>query len=157
MAKQMYDNKTYAPVAWDPLIHWVFNDVNADDDVKNLRFVCLTKFTKEDTEFFTVVAQCLWNLANGSNVPWGRGVSRPGFYDSIPAHEKVRVVSNKPRCIFFFVIVNIRSHIWVMPQRDHSVCPYMIPTKCDSHIPSYIRRLGRLHQLFAVCWGNPLL
>ena len=33
MAKQMYDNKTYAPVAWDPLIHWVFNDVNADDDL----------------------------------------------------------------------------------------------------------------------------
>ena len=93
MAKQMYDNKTYAPVAWAPLTEWVFDDKVADDSVKDHRFACLTTFTKDDTHFFTVVTQCLWNLANGSNVPWGRGASRPGFYDSIPIHEKVRVVS----------------------------------------------------------------
>ena len=87
MAKQMYANKKYADIAWLPLRNWLFN---CEESVAKERGDVLTKFNRNSTEFFEVVPQCLWNLTNGSNVPWGRAATQPSVYDSVPASEKVR-------------------------------------------------------------------
>ena len=87
MAKQMYDNKLYSTPAWAPLSEWLFDC--DDDDTAEERGGVLQKFTKSNTEFHKVVAQCLWNLANGANRPWGRGATKPAFYREILIHEKV--------------------------------------------------------------------
>ena len=87
MAKQMYNNKKYSPKAWLPLTNYLFDVV--DDTVAEHRAERLTKFNSKDTEFHKVVALCLWNLANGTNVPWGRSAVQTKPYALIPIHEKV--------------------------------------------------------------------
>ena len=88
MAKQMYDNKKYSTIAWSPLTNWLFEtDIDQAETVR--RSEVLTKFTKEDDDFHTIIARCLWKLANGSNVPWGRGAVQPHVFAAVPAHEKV--------------------------------------------------------------------
>jgi len=105
MAKQMYANKKYSDLAWLPLNNYLFD---CDESTADERGEELTKFNKDSTEFFQVVAQCLWNLANGSNVPWGRAATQPSVYDRIPASEKVIVP-------FFFVILKCCTHICAVP------------------------------------------
>ena len=95
MAKQMYANRKYSDAAWAPLHQWLFD---CEDEERELKAEELTRFNKDSAEFFTVVAQCLWNLANGSNMPWGgRSATETEVYDRIPVYEKVRV-----KCDFFF-------------------------------------------------------
>ena len=88
MAKQMYANKKYSDSAWAPLHQYLFD---CEDEERELKAKELTRFNKDSEEFFTVVAQCLWNLDNGSNMPWGRSATATGAYHKIPVHEKVRV------------------------------------------------------------------
>ena len=103
MAKQMYDNTKYSRPAWNPLSVWLFN---CTEQVAVARRQVLTKFNKENNQFHSIIATCLWNLANGPNLPWGRGAVRPEVYSEIPIHEKVDG--------FFFVFVNLNDHIWAM-------------------------------------------
>ena len=100
MAKQMYDNVKYSRPAWKPLKKWLFD---CTEKVAAVRGKALTKFGKEDKEFHSVVAKCLWNLANGPNLPWGRGAVQPAVYSDIPIHEKV--------VGFFFDFVHSNDHI----------------------------------------------
>ena len=120
MAKQMYSNKKYSDVAWAPLGSWLFK---CDDAVARERGEMLLKFHRGNLDFFSVVAQCLWNLANGANTPWGRAATQPRFYDHIPIHEKVIGGGVKPRCPFFFC----RDHIRDTYMCGISVCPSMVP------------------------------
>ena len=87
MAKQMYSNKKYSDVAWQPLKVWMFD---CEEKLSEKRSNHLTKFNRDSTEFFDIVALCLWRLANGSNMPWGRSATQPDVFVSIPAYEKVR-------------------------------------------------------------------
>ena len=71
MEKQMYNNnKKYSPAAWDPLTDWVCSG-SKKERLRKSRV--LTKFTRADEDFHKVVSRSLFNLACGSNVPWGRG------------------------------------------------------------------------------------
>ena len=101
MAKQMYDNTKYSPIAWMPLRKWLFND--DDDKVAARRAATLTHFGKDDTGFYEVVARCLYKLATGPNVPWGRGPANADAYCNVPIHEKVRRFFLR----VFFLSVNI--------------------------------------------------
>ena len=85
---KLYDNKLYSPKAWQPLSDWLF-DCSAQESQK--RGEILTKFTSRETEFFAIVARCLWALAKGQNLPWGRKASQPFHYMSVPISEKVLV------------------------------------------------------------------
>lgn len=99
MAKQMYANKKYSDLAWSPLRKYLF-----DGDDSDVKLRELVKFNRNSTKFFDVVAQCLWNLANGANVPWGRKAKQTAVFDSIPTWEKVRVASP----IFFLLFFEYR-------------------------------------------------
>jgi hypothetical protein len=117
MAKQMYDNKLYSAPAWRPLGTWLFE---CDEETADKRADVLVKFNKSNTDFHKLVAQCLWNLANGSNTPWGRGATRPAFYRDIPIHEKV----NRGRVLFFFVTQILACSYMCQP----SVYTYRLPS-----------------------------
>ena len=112
MAKQMYNNKKYSPKAWLPLKSWLFDVEDVEDDaVADRRLTKLTKFNNKDTEFHEVVALCLWNLANGTNLPWGRSAVQAKPYALIPIHEKVIGVLTS----FFFLSFDLRdTHICVV-------------------------------------------
>ena len=84
MAKQMYANKKYSDVAWSPLRTYLHNDNNTGAKLMEMQ-----KFNRNSTEFFDAVAQCLWNLANAPNVPWGRKAKQTAVFDAIPTSEKV--------------------------------------------------------------------
>jgi len=102
MSKQMYDNKQFTPVAWAPLSDWLFN---CKEETSKYRGERLMKFNKSDREFHRVVAECLWKLACGTNLPWGRSATLPDSYARIPIHEKARGVGNRVSfffCHFFF-------------------------------------------------------
>ena len=115
MAKQMYDNRLYSTPAWAPLSSWLFE---CDEETAEKRGDVLVKFNRSNTEFHNVVAQCLWNLANGANTPWGRGATRPAFYAEIPIHEKVIGGGIKVTSIFF-CRTNFRMLIYVSTRRAH--------------------------------------
>lgn len=89
MAKQMYANTKYSPIAWKPLNDWV--DKGKD---RKIREKVLSRFTRDDTDFIEVVARCHWRLACGANTPWGRGATQPNVFSAIAPHEKV--------CLIFF-------------------------------------------------------
>ena len=89
LAKQMYANRKYSPIAWKPLTDWV---VRSKDS--KIRQRMLSTFTREDTDLHEVVARCHWRLANGANTPWGRGATQPQVFSEIAPHEKV--------CFIFF-------------------------------------------------------
>jgi hypothetical protein len=87
MAKQMYSNRTYAPDAWKPLKDWLY-----PQDTPNITTVRLQRmlgFNKSDSEFHAIVAKCLWSLANGPNLPWGRSAVKLLAYSAVPITEKV--------------------------------------------------------------------
>ena len=94
MAKQMFDNKKYSPVAWMPLKKYLFQ---CDRKLAEHRQAALIHFNKDSEKFFKVVALCLFKLATGTNVPWGRGAVHPTAYARIPIHEKARFL----RPLFF--------------------------------------------------------
>ena len=100
MAKQMYNNKKYSNAAWDPLTDWVCAGSKKERMRKSR---VLTKFTRTDEDFHKVVSRSLFNLACGSNVPWGRGAVQPQIFDAVPAHEKVMV---------FFLCFSFLKHIY---------------------------------------------
>lgn len=118
MAKQMYQNKKYSDVAWAPLREWLFN---CDESDTEQRGQILTHFNKDHTEFFSVVAQCLWNLANGANVPWGRGATQTSVYALLPIHEKVIGYDG---VAFFFLSFELERLIYVQ---------YLAITIYDAH------------------------
>ena len=101
MAKQMYNNKKYTPVAWLPLRSWLFD---CDEDVSEARSKILKKFSQKDTDFHEIVALCLWKLAKGPNLPWGRGAVQTKNYADVPIHEKVIGVPCSVTSFFFFVV-----------------------------------------------------
>ena len=73
--------------AWKPLYDWI----NFPKSVtrRRERTQKLTTFGKGDTRFHTVVAKCLWKLANSPHYPWGRAALTPSVYSAIPMHLKV--------------------------------------------------------------------
>lgn len=87
MAKQMYDNKKYAPMVWSPLRTWCAETASK----KQSRIDRLLSLKKTDKELHGLVAKCLWDFANGSNLPWGRSATQPNLYSVLPIHEKVHV------------------------------------------------------------------
>ena len=91
MAKQMYDNKLYSPKAWKPLSDWLFD---CSEDEADRRSGVLTKFSNLDTEFFAVVARCLWawggnSLNNGDSTSFEKWTSEGGLTGS-----DVRIIVN---------------------------------------------------------------
>ena len=88
LSKQMYDSKQYARAAWKPLSDWLHAKKLSPTESDRRQWT-LTKFNKKSQQFHRVVAACLWNLATGANLPWGRGTVRPDVYSAIPPHEKV--------------------------------------------------------------------
>ena len=85
MAKQMYANKKYIPKQWKPLYDWMY----PNPELSKIRSIMVTKFNKEDDELHRTVAKCLWNVATGDNLPWGRSARQPRGYSAIPITEKV--------------------------------------------------------------------
>ena len=79
--KQKYSNKSHSSKAWVPLNTWMISD---EERTKRL-----TNFNKTDVDLHSVVAKCLWNLANGDNRPWGVAASKPESYDAVPVKDKV--------------------------------------------------------------------
>ena len=93
MAKQMYANKQYAPKAWQPLRDWIYlNQTGPQHSLTKVRMQRLVSFNKVDEDLHDVVAKCLWELANGANMPWGRHAIQPSVYSDIPIHEKVMYI-----------------------------------------------------------------
>ena len=108
MAKQMYDNKRYSPIAWRPLQQWL----NHKDPTEKLqRLTKIKSFTRHDNDLIAVFAQGLWTLANLPNLPWGRGLTTQ-TYSQIPKSEKV-VGSLRLSLCFFFFPPQSRVHIYV--------------------------------------------
>ena len=64
----------------------------------------LLKFNKKSKKLHHLVAKCLWRMACGANLPWGRGAVQPVVYCAVPDHEKVVAWYNKQLvvCVFFF-------------------------------------------------------
>ena len=85
MAKQMYSSRTHAAVAWEPLKDWLYKNPLCT----SARLKYLTTFTKLDDDFHLIVAKCLWRLANGVNMPWGRAALQSSVYSNVPIAEKV--------------------------------------------------------------------
>jgi len=98
MAKQMYSNRKWAPLAWAALKEWV----HSDPAKSSLRLQTLTSFNKTDDDLHVVVAKCLWTLATQANLPWGRAASRPNGYSNVPDTEKVYNVGIPSRLVLFF-------------------------------------------------------
>ena len=69
MLKQSYGTKKYAIPAWIKLKEWMLH-TSTDGDL-NLQSVL--RFDKTSTDLHSVVAKCLWQLAQGANHPWGVG------------------------------------------------------------------------------------
>ena len=85
MAKQMYSNRKYAPVAWKPLKDWLYRN----PVVSESRLNRLLTFNKDDADLHAVVASCLWKLCTGANLPWGRAAVQPSAYSDVSVAEKV--------------------------------------------------------------------
>lgn len=100
MSKQRYATKKYGVKAWQALAEWIYQC--GDDDESNRRQSLLITFGKDDTDFWDVVAACLWTLATAANLPWGRSAIQPSVYSAVPDYEKV----------FFFLVVDHSNHIW---------------------------------------------
>ena len=128
MAKQMYGNRKYCDVAWQPLKTWLFD---CDEEVADDRGKELTKFNKDSTAFFDVVAQSLWNLANGPNQPWGRSAKNSSVYECIPPHEKVGA---RGLGVFFFVISKCCTHICVLPISGIILLTCMCTYQSESYV-----------------------
>ena len=87
MSKQRYATKKYGVKAWQALAEWIYQC--GDDDESNRRQSLLITFGKDDTDFWDVVAACLWTLATAANLPWGRSAIQPSVYSAVPDYEKV--------------------------------------------------------------------
>ena len=85
MAKQMYNSKKHVVITWEPLKDWLYENPLCT----SVRLKCLTTFTKIDGDFHLIVTKCLWMLANGVNLPWGRAALQPSVYSNVPIAEKV--------------------------------------------------------------------
>ena len=157
MAKQMYANKRYADVAWQPLRTWLFD---CDEAVAEERGDVLTKFNRDSDDFFGVVAQCLWNLANLTNVPWGRSAKQPDVFDSIAPHEKVGA-----RRVGVRFFLSFQNDVLIYEQYLRVTLYYLPAGACHvvfiyEHVVTlsvviYVCRLGLLHPMLGSCWGNP--
>ena len=99
MSKQRYATKKYGVKAWQALAEWVYQ---CSDDESNRRQSLLLTFTKDDTDFWDVVAACLWSLATAANLPWGRYAVQPSVYSALPDYEKVAYGRIDTRLFFFF-------------------------------------------------------
>lgn len=114
MAKQMYDNKRYSPIAWRPLQQWL----NHKDPTEKLqRLTKIKSFTRHDNDLIAVFAQGLWTLANLPNLPWGRGLTTQ-TYSQIPKSEKVVGSLRLSLCFFFSSSISC-AHICVPPDCAH--------------------------------------
>jgi len=85
MSKQMYSQKKWATKAWHPLHEWLF----ADPPSTSLRLSRLHGFGREDTEFHSVVALCLWRFAHLPNTPWGLAATQPRGYSVVTDVKQV--------------------------------------------------------------------
>ena len=101
MSKQAFDNVKYSPKAWEPLKNFIYSGTQEEVDRKILR---LRSFGPRDRGLIICVACCLWKLANGANLPWGRGALQPSLYSAIPAFEKVNLVEYNEGCILYIYI-----------------------------------------------------
>ena len=86
MAKQMYEIKTHAVPAWNPLREYLFRDPT----YTTTRTDRLLKFSKTDEELHVVVAKCLWRLAKAPHHPWGVNSLQPHVYSDIHVTKKVK-------------------------------------------------------------------
>ena len=95
MTKQMYDNKKYAPKAWESLQRFVQAIPELTGKAlrkeKMARLGRLRKLAAKDDKVHTIIASCLWKMATGPNLPWGRSAVQPDLYSAVPFHEKVGI------------------------------------------------------------------
>ena len=91
----MYDNKKYAPKAWESLRRWVQDIPDLTGDAlrkeKLARLGRLRKLAANDDIVLARIASCLWKMATGPNLPWGRSAVQPDLYSAVPFHEKVGI------------------------------------------------------------------
>ena len=97
MCKQRYSTKAHSVKAWQALNKWLLHR-----RLSQIRMKRLLQFNKDDSEFFRVVATCLWRLAQGLNRPWGIVATKPRGYALVPTVDKVWVDSVSTQFILFF-------------------------------------------------------
>ena len=106
MLKQKYSTKAHSAKAWEPLHKWLVHP-----RYTKLRMARLLKFNKDDEEFFRVVGECLWRLANGDNRPWGIIVTKPRGYAIVRNYGKVFFTTAYSRDLFFFSTLTSFTHM----------------------------------------------
>ena len=101
MAKQMYANSKYSPVAWNPLKTWLFGQ---GPDVAGIRLLRLNGFNKQDDDLHKVVAKCNFRLARMANLPWGRAAAQPTGYSNVVYTEQVFMSEYSVGCWYIFFL-----------------------------------------------------
>ena len=104
MLKQKYGMKKHAKVAWAPLQRWLYSDKT----LTSYRVDRLVNFNKLDKDLFRVVGECLLNLANGDNRPWGVAAMKPTGYSAVPAKHKVSMTEYSIGLHVFFYSFSFR-------------------------------------------------
>jgi hypothetical protein len=112
MLKQKFGMKKHAKPAWATLNQWI----HERGPLIQQRTLRLTNFDKSDTRLFSIVAQCLLNLARGDNHPWGVAATKPSGYSAVSPTHKV-LMTEYPTGLtahsffffFFFYSLSIRS------------------------------------------------
>ena len=99
MLQQAFSPK-HTELAFKSMRDWLYEGDEIDHTDKLTR---LSSFKKDDTEVFQLAAVGLWNMATGSNQPWGRSYTNPTYYLHLDCREKVRNGHVISRIGFFFV------------------------------------------------------
>ena len=107
MTKQTYGSKKWRSKAWEPLQEWLFEKPPRTPE----RLARLTAFGRDDDEFHTVVAQCLWRFAHAPNAPWGIAATQPDAYSAVPDFKKVLCCRIHIRLFFFSHFHYAYSHM----------------------------------------------
>ena len=111
MTKQTYGSKKWLSKAWQPLNDWLFADPPRTPERRST----LTAFGRDDTEFHSVCALCLWRFAHAPNAPWGIAATQPNAYSVVDDFKKViwcRILIRLCECfVFFFITLIARTHI----------------------------------------------
>ena len=112
MTKQTYGSKKWLSRAWEPLHNWLFEDTSKTPE----RLAILTNFGRDDTEFHSVVAECMWRFATGPNNPWRIAATQPNGYSVVDDFKKVYMLQNNHSVVFLFFF-SILLHVLTCEHR----------------------------------------
>ena len=101
MLKGKFATASHSLQAWQPLSSWLYSDPT----ITERRVSRLTRFDKSDQDLFTVVAECLWRVAQGDNRPWGVGALLPSGYVLIRKTSKVCTMRMRTYALGFSLCV----------------------------------------------------